>query len=56
MVSGSTEARMDVDLRFTGRHISNCVKKAFACLKFIYSQRQLLNANIKKILCTVLME
>ncbi|CAH0559663.1 unnamed protein product [Brassicogethes aeneus] len=40
----------DSNLRFS-EHVSNCVKKAFYNLKNIYSQRHLLNTNIKKLVC-----
>lgn len=41
---------LDTDLRFSG-HVNNCIKRAFANLKLIYSQRTLLNEGLRKVLC-----
>lgn len=41
---------VDTSLRFD-KHISNCIKRAIARLKVLYSSRHILNTNLKIILC-----
>ena len=55
VINCSTSARnlgllLDVNLRFS-QHVNNCIKKAFANLKLVYNQKQVLNADLKKTLC-----
>lgn len=41
---------LDSDLKFTS-HISKCVQKAYSTLKLLYSNRHVLNQNLRKLLC-----
>jgi hypothetical protein len=41
---------VDTDLRFS-EHVNVCIRRAFANLKIIYSQKEILNESLRKMLC-----